>query len=793
VQVGFSISQKALERLEWAEILARLSEHARTPLARARIASRSLFEPEGDAVRERLVETREALGVLEAGEAPPLSGLAELGASLARARKGGALLAEELLEVARALAALQESARFLAQRAEQAPRLAERAAAIAPQAVLRSEIESSLDPGGEVRDEASSALADARRDVRRLGSQIQERLARTLREPAVQACLSDAYFTLRNDRYVLPVRADARGGVPGIVHDASRTGSTLFVEPEALVELNNRHKQAELWVEQETLRVLAGLSRGVADAADEIEAGLAALAELDLAFARAHLARGLEAVEPEVGEEGMLRLPQLRHPLISRDEAVPNDLSLGDGFTVLVLSGPNAGGKTVTMKSLALAVLFARAGLFVPCEAPARVDLFDALLADIGDEQDIREHLSTFSAHMANLGAIVEAADGRSLVVLDELGVGTDPGEGAAIAQAALESLADSGARVVTTTHYNLLKEMAEVDERFANASVEFDPETFAPTYRLRMGLAGVSSASAVAARMGLRREVLERAERILSREDRRLDGMLRELAASRAALGREQQQARQRRAESEAARSRYTEKLERLGQRRDELYRAMRSDLDRAFRDAHEEVARVVRELQRGGTAQEAGRARESLLALESRSPRHEPRPAPPPRGVDWKRARPGDAVELEGGRAAVLLALPDRRGVVSVGLGSARILVPMERVGVPAPGAAEPPRERGRVRTPAEASDEPADAGSGRCDLRGLRVDEALDRLVEALDRAASSGRREMAVIHGIGTGALRRAVREHLARSAYVERFQPGSPEEGGEGVTTVYLGG
>jgi DNA mismatch repair protein MutS2 len=794
VQVGFSISQKALERLEWGEILARLSEHARTPLARARIASQALFETPGEAVRERLAETREALGVLEADEAPPLSGVSELGASLARARKGGALSANELLAVAGALAALQDTARFLARRAEQAPRLAERASTLAPQAVLRTEIESSLDPGGEVRDEASSALADARRDLRRLGGEIQERLARILREPSVQACLSDAYFTLRNDRYVLPVRADARGGVRGIVHDASRTGSTLFVEPEALVELNNRHKQAELCVEQETLRVLVELSRGVADAADEIEAGLETLAALDLAFARAHLARSLEAVEPEVGDEGVLRLPQLRHPLVPRDEVVPNDLHLGQDFTVLVLSGPNAGGKTVTMKAAALAVLFARAGLFVPCEAPARVDLFEALLADIGDEQDIREHLSTFSAHMANLAGIVEVADGRSVVVLDELGVGTDPGEGAAIAQAVLETLADAGARVVTTTHYNLLKEMAEVDERFANASVEFDPVTFTPTYRLRMGLAGASSASAVAARMGLRRDVLERAEQILSREDRRLDGMLRELSASRTALGREQQQARRLRAESEVVRARYTEKLERLGQRRDELYRSMRSGLDRAFRDAHEEIARVVRELQRGGTAQEAARARESLLALESRTREREPRPAPPPRRVDWKRARPGDAVELEGGRAAVLLALPDRRGRVSVGLGSARILVPMERVGAPAPGAAEPPRERGRVRTPAEATDEPADtSGSGRCDLRGLRVDEALDRLVEALDRAASAGRGEIVVIHGIGTGALRRAVREHLARSAYVERFQPGSPDEGGEGVTTAYLGG
>jgi DNA mismatch repair protein MutS2 len=509
VQVGFGISQKALERLEWPEILARLGEFARTPRARARLLDAatdgspgtSLFEATAAGVRERLAETAEANAILAEGDAPPIGGAAELAASLARARKGGALDAAQLLEVGSTLTAIRDTTRFLERRAEAAPRLAALGETIADQPVLRADIEGSLDPSGEVRDEASAALADARHEAHRLAGEIQGRLAHALRDPTIQSCLSDSYYTVRNDRYVLPVRADSRGGVRGIVHDASRSGTTLFVEPEALVELNNRHKRAELAIEQETRRVLRELTEGVADAADEIEAGLTALEIVDLAFARARFGQAQDAVEPEVRDEGVIRLPQLRHPLIPKDEAVANDLRLGEGFTVLVLSGPNAGGKTVTMKTVALAVLFTRAGLFVPAAGNARVDLFDTVLADIGDEQDIREHLSTFSAHMANLARIVREADGRSLVVLDEIGVGTDPGEGAAIAQAVLEALADAGARVVTTTHYNLLKEMAEVDERLANASVEFDPETLAPTYRLRMGLPGTSSASAVAAR----------------------------------------------------------------------------------------------------------------------------------------------------------------------------------------------------------------------------------------------------------------------------------------------------
>jgi DNA mismatch repair protein MutS2 len=700
VQVTFTVPQQTLERLEWPRVLTSLRERLRTPRGAAWLDAAgpdgagpgaSIFAATAAGVRERLAETGEALALLEAGERPPVGGASDVDAALRRARKAGVLDPVDLLAVASTLGALHETARFLERRADAAPRLADLAAPIGDHAVLRADLDASLDPSGEVRDTASGALADARREARRLAGEIQQRLDRVLRDPAVRDSLSDHYYTLRNDRYVLPVRADARGGVRGIVHDASRSGTTLFVEPEALVELNNRHKQAELTVEQETRRVLRELSQAVSDAADAIDAGIDALARIDLAVARALLARDLEAVQPEVGDAGVIRLSQLRHPLLPPGESVPNDLRLGEGFHVLVISGPNAGGKTVAMKAVALAVLCVRAGLFVPCAGPARVDLFDAVLADIGDEQDIREHLSTFSAHMANLARILSAATPRSLVVLDEVGVGTDPGEGAAIAQAVLEALADAGARVIATTHYGLLKEMAEVDARFANACVEFDPETLAPTYRLHMGLAGASSASTVAARMGLPPALLDRAHALLSREDRQLDRMLSELAASRATLEREQREAHRLRAESEGVRAEYGRRLEQLRTRRDALYRSMRQELDGAFREAHADVARVVRELQRGGGAREAARARETLLELESTTREAEASsgldttasPALAP--IDWNRARPGDPVVLRGGGSGLLAALPDRRGRVVVRQGSARVVVPLERVGAP------------------------------------------------------------------------------------------------------------
>jgi DNA mismatch repair protein MutS2 len=793
----FAVAQKALERLEWSALLARLAAHVRTPAALARLADAgSLFEPARAGVEDRLAETGEARALLGSGEAPPLDGVADVAGALERARKGGALDPRELFELGATLRALRLARDSLAERAERAPRLADLAASLPVRRELEREILRCIDPAGEVRDEASPALAAARRSARELAGEIQVRIERILRDPDVAAQLSDQYFTVRNDRYVLPVRSDSRGRVRGIVHDASASGTTLFVEPEALVPLNNRHKQAEIEAQREVLRVLRALSADAAEAADAIGPGVATLAAVDLAFARARFADELAATAPDVLDEGVLRLPQLRHPGLPPDEAVPNDLRLGEGARVLVLSGPNAGGKTVAMKAMALAVLMVRAGMHVPAGAGARVDLFDAVLCDIGDGQSIGESLSTFSAHMASLAAIVEQASPRTFVALDEVGDGTDPSEGAALAQSVLEALAARGARVVATTHYGLLKEMAEVDPRFLNASVEFDPETLAPTYRLRLGVAGSSSATAVAARMGMPGEVLERANQILEREDRQLDRMLVELAASRAALESEKREALRLREETEAVRDDYRRRLTQLATRRDELFRSMREDLDAAFRDAHAQVASVIRELQRGGSAHAAAAARAELQRIESATPSRDASAALPADAgadaeaalapVDWRRARPGDPVRIAGGGTGVLRALPDRRGRVAVALGSARVLVPAERVGLAdALPRAKPPRPSAPAPPP-----EPAER-RGSCDLRGLRVDEAIDRLDAELDAARCADARRLVVIHGVGTGALRRAVREQLARSPYVARFENATQDEGGDGATIVWF--
>jgi DNA mismatch repair protein MutS2 len=798
--VSFSVAQKTLERLEWSQILARLGEYLRTPAARARLlpapgegVSTALFETSESGARERLAETAEAVALRERREHPPIGEVGPLGDALARARKGGALSPRELLDVARALASIRATRRFLSTRAETAPRLADLAATLGEAESFERDVERCIDPSGEVRDEASPALARARRTARELAGEISGRIDRLLRSEAIAGALSDRYFTVRNDRYVLPVRADARGQVRGIVHDASGSGTTLYVEPESLVDPNNRHKQAEIDADREVARVLRRLSAVVATLADGLESDLETLGRIDLACGRAALADEMDAVAPEVRREGVIALPQLRHPALPRDESVPNDLRLGDGFHVLVISGPNAGGKTVAMKAVALAALLVRAGCHVPAAPGARIDLFDAILADIGDEQSIGESLSTFSAHMANLARIVDAAGPDSLVVLDEIGVGTDPGEGAAIAQAILETLADAGARVIATTHYGLLKEMADADPRFENASVEFDPETLAPTYRLRMGLPGSSSATAVAARMGLRQDVLRRANRFLEREDRQLDRLLSELASSRAALEQEQRVATELRKQTESARDEYRRKLAALQERRDQLYRALRDDLDESFQHAREEIAAVIRDLQRGGRAQDAALARERLEAIQQKA-RDAEREAgvtpeePPLPAMDWRRAHAGDAVRIAGGGAGVLQALPDKRGRVVVSVGGARITVPAERVGPAQASEVRRPQRPPPVSAPEPA---PGDAVEGRCDLRGLRVDEATDQLLAALDRATAAGLPRLLVVHGIGTGALRRAVRETLSASRYVKDVEAAPAGEGGDGASVAIL--
>ncbi|MDH4017827.1 MAG: hypothetical protein OEV20_10855, partial [Actinomycetota bacterium] len=658
-----------------------------------------LFGRSHAAVKTRLDETTEARQLLDAERLPPLGLPLDVTPLLDRARRGRLLEPRDLLAVASCASAIRDTRRFLEEHASEAPCLRVLGEPLTPCPELVAEVERCIEPSGDISDRASPELARARRDRTRLAGELQKRLQRYAQHADVSPHLSDDFVTVRNDRYVLPVRTDSRGAVPGIVHDASRSGTTLFIEPEAVVDLNNRLKQADITIVRECERVLVRLAEQVGEHADTLGRSLAALGRIDLAFARGHLSRRMAGVAPEVGRDGVLELPGLRHPLLPIEACVANDLRIGASFSVLVISGPNAGGKTVALKAMGLAALMVRAGLHVPCEPGARVDCIDRVLADIGDGQSIAMSLSTFSAHMTRLAATVRDAGPHALVVLDEIGAGTDPAEGAALAQALLETLSAKGARVVTTTHFNLLKEMATARDDFENACVEFEPETLEPTYHVRIGAAGPSSAAVVAARMGMPRDVLDRADALLDREDRRLEEALAELATGRAALDAERAEARARHEEGEATRARFEAELERLTRERDRVYGSMREELEASFREAHAQVAGLIRALQRGGTARKAAEVRERLLEVEDRIERDaaERGIAAEPdtkaddaktKPIDWTRVQVGDRVRVPGGSDGVLESLPDRSGKVRVQVGGARLTVDASRLSLAAGG---------------------------------------------------------------------------------------------------------
>ena len=794
----FRVEDSTLESLEWARLVDELRTGCRTPLGRRRLSDsldRRIFEADEEGVRTRLRETTEARWLLDREAIAPIGGCQDLDDGLRHVEKGGVLEPAQLIDVRNTLEAMQATRRFFDHQREDVPTLGHLAEEIEEIRELEAEIGRCLDLNGEVSNAASPTLAQARQEAHRLAGELQSRIQRALQHSDIQPHLSDQFYTVRAGRFVLPVKADAKGRVRGIVHDASRSGTTLFIEPDGMVGLNNRHRQAELTVEREILRVLRELSIAVGREAPRLRSNLESIGALDLALARGHLSRKTDGVEPEVGQAGVFELAGSRHPLIPVDVCVANDLRVGRDFSVLLLSGPNAGGKTVALKCVALSALMVRAGMHVSANPGARVDLVDTVLADIGDHQDIQQSLSTFSAAMANLAGILREAGPNTLVCLDEIGVGTDPSEGAAIAQSTLEALADSGARVVTTTHYNLLKEMAEVDERFANASVEIDPVTFAPTYRVRIGSPGASSATTVAARMGLPQGVLDRAAGLLDREDRRLDRMLSELASTRALLEAEKLAAADLRAESEQVREEYRTKLARLQERRDKLFGEMRQELDDSFRDAHGEVARIIAELQRQPSSRRAATARSQLQSINVETSRAHTKQIPQPdlsaresatRPIDWPRARVGDPVCAPGGGAGTLLSLPDRKGRVIVQVAGAKVTLSRDQLGAGQPRN-EDATSANRV-THQTVNLTPARIGGiAETDLRGLRVDEALSRLDEALDLAAAEGRDEIRVIHGIGTGALRSSVREHLPHSHYIIEWVEATRDEGGAGAT------
>jgi DNA mismatch repair protein MutS2 len=787
------VSERTKDVLEWGAVLAHLAARCDSEPGRER-AVRLAFPDEAEALREEIERVREIVRLADEGaELPPL-GFADLRAALARAEREGLLAAADLRDVAELLRVAQRVARHLSDHAGAAPKLAAAAKELDALPSLLREIEACVDERGELLDDATPELRRLRERHRGLQQRTKQRIDEMLHTPHFEQLLQDNYVTVREGRYVLPFVSSVHKQLQGIVHHKSHSGATAFMETPELVELNNRLTMALLDVESEVERVLRELTVSVCGEAPTLARNLAILASLDLASAKARLARDLGGALPEIDPKGVLELRAARHPLmvLAGREVVANTLTLR-AASGLVITGPNTGGKTVAMKTMGLSALMAAAALPVAASAGSRVPLFTDVHADIGDDQSIERSLSTFSGHVVHIRSILSAMGERALVLLDELCVGTDPHEGAALATAIMEELVSRGATLVVTTHYEELKAKAHADARFVNASFGVQGSTFAPSYLLTAGVPGRSGAVEIAARLGLAETIVARAKALVG-DHGRFDEAIAALEHERAALEEARAAARSEQVAHERERDRLEASRRELEARRREGFEAARAEMMAELEHAREAVRAAIRELQRAPSHEAVEGVRASLGNVEEKVRSHRA-PEPPALALEAPpfEAKVGARVFVQTfGRNGTVAELLPRKQQAAVDLGGARVVVPLASL-----RAAEPESQPGGGRHrlarggAPDDHDRPVRTVEITCDLRGMHSDDALSSAETFLDRALGEDRDVVFFIHGHGTGALKTALRKFLRGSPYIRRLREGRPDEGGDGVTVAWL--
>jgi DNA mismatch repair protein MutS2 len=774
------LDERVLRRLEFHLIREHLARFTESAIGRE-LAEKLTPETDIELVRHHLAQTGEAREILRLEPSFDLSGWHDIRPELKRVLQGVVLEARELLRVADNLAVIRRVKKFFQERGSAYRLLGRLSENLHPFPELEERLKRCIQPPDEVTDAASTHLADLRRRIERLKGEIRETLDGFLRSPAWQKYLQDPVVTIREGRYVLPVKVEHHDKVKGLVHDQSASGATLFIEPLAVVEKGNEVRRLRVEEQREVERILAELSRAVAEAAEAILNSTETLGRFDFILAKGRYSAALDAMPPVLVGEPRLELKRARHPLLGK-RAVPVDIRLGKDFDILVITGPNTGGKTVTLKTAGLCVLMAQSGLEVPVAEGSEVGVFEAVLADIGDEQSVTENLSTFSSHLGNIIQILARAGERSLVLLDELGAGTDPREGAALACAILEELQRCGAKTIATTHSSELKEFAAGRPRVQNASVDFDPETLAPTYRLVIGQPGRSNAFEIARGLGLDARLVERAKEFLDPEERRLRELSDELERARRRA--ETEAAEAARLKDEAARSKaeFEDRLGELAAMREKMLAGAREEAAAVVRVARQEAEAIIREFRAKIRAEDRREqemavqaARERLRRLSGRFAQSSP---PPAEGAVPGVIEPGQAVFVPRFGQEGTVVSRAKEGMLSVQVGSFRVEVPA--------AAVQPVQKR-------EVAGGVGFSGGGTAgstlDLRGQRVEEALLAVERYLDAALLAGLNRVDIIHGYGTGALREAVREYLAGCPRVKSFRSGGPGEGGAGVTVV----
>lgn len=781
------LNDKMLKALEYPRIVERLTEHAATSLGKERAAA---LRPSVllDEVRRQLARTGEAADVLRLKGDAPFGGIRDIRRSLARARIGGVLSAEELLDIAQTVSGTRKLKSFLASVHEDhpLPELHGLYEGLADARPLEEAIRRCIDDHGAVVDSASPELAGIRRNIRTTEAQVRERLESLVRSSSVQKMLQEQLITIRNDRYVIPVKQEYRTQFGGLVHDQSASGATLFIEPEAVVQLNNRLRELRLAEEREVEKILRALSAQTAERAEDLASAQQLLAELDFIFAKASLAREWKCVPAAVNDQGRVRLRKARHPLIAADRVVPVDVELGYEYTAIIITGPNTGGKTVTLKTIGLLHLMAMSGLFVPAAEESELCVFDGIYADIGDEQSIEQSLSTFSGHLTNIIRILNEMTPNSLVLLDELGAGTDPAEGSALAIALLEHIHRKGCRVVATTHFSELKAYAYEREGVINASMEFDVQTLSPTYRLLVGVPGRSNAFAIAERLGLPREIIEQAKERVGAMDRKVDRMIASLEENRLAAEEERLGAEKMRAEAEELRAILAEEHRRFEAQKDRLLEQARREARQMVERARREADAVIAELRQLAMQEQVSIKEHKLIEakrrLETALPAAPPVAAPRQR-TSGRPAEPGDEVIVGGfNQKGVVLDVSGDEATVQIGV--MKLKVPRNQLEVTEPSRTEAPVSASVTRTR-------DDAARMEIDLRGSALDDALLAVDRFLDDAIMANLGRVYIIHGKGTGVLRNGIHEYLRKHRAVKSFRLGNYGEGGSGVTVAEL--
>ena len=792
------MNQKALETLEYKKIIAQLKREMGSA-ASAKLADELTPLTSEKIIKEELRSTTEAVDLIVRKGPLPTGGIYDIREALLLAKKGGSLTMRQLLEVQNVLGISSEVVAFMHDDAlPELKYIGEMVDLIVEFTALEKEISRCILTEDEMADNASPKLKDIRRSIHQQNQAIKNKLSRIITSSSNKTYLQDAIVTMRDGRYVIPVKQEYRSFFPGMVHDQSKGGATLFIEPQGVVELNNKLRELEVEEQLEIARILAELSSRVAEHYREIRSNLELLTKLDFIMAKGKLSCKMHASEPKIDIDGELRLISARHPLIEYKKAVPIDIKIGGDYRTLIITGPNTGGKTVSLKTAGLLVMMAQSGLHIPASHASTLPIFGDVFADIGDEQSIEQSLSTFSSHMKNIVSIIDKASYDSLVLVDELGAGTDPTEGAALAIAILERFYDSGALTMATTHYNELKKYALATSGVENAAMEFDVETLTPTYRLLIGVPGKSNAFEISKKLGLSESVIERASEHIKHGDMEFENVISSIEDDKRKAAADRLDAESMRAEIEERLKKLEEKEQAVSEKRaDIIAEAKREarELLRETKSAVKDVQKDLRRLQKSGAHTNLNTG-----ALEkSRRKINEAEDLVSEKVVKQVNSEPvsadtlkvGDRVKLLTlGQNGTILSLPDEKGNLMINIGALKVKARLQDLMLINEGKDRKPQAKSSSKYGSLLRSKSSSV-SASINVMGKNLDDALADVEKYLDDVYMAGLDMASIIHGRGGGILKDGIRQMLKRKKYVDSYGAASYNDGGEGVTIVRM--